>query len=101
MFEWRLAQNSSSRCSSTEGDSVRMKGNLPRQVEPRDPKQPQEHIQPQNPVQPQEPAQAPQNPPDVQTVQREFLLSMKEMFDQLLSNLKKENPIAQAIATLS
>ncbi|KAL4309026.1 hypothetical protein GQ457_01G019690 [Hibiscus cannabinus] len=73
MSETRLAQDSSSRGSSYEGDSVGIEGNLPRQDEPQAP------VQPQNPVQPPEPAQAPQNPPDVQTVQRECLLSMKEI----------------------
>ncbi|KAK8715770.1 hypothetical protein V6N13_043096 [Hibiscus sabdariffa] len=29
---------------------------------------------------------------------RECLLSMKEMFDQLVSNLKQEHPVAQAAA---
>ncbi|KAK8574430.1 hypothetical protein V6N12_062124 [Hibiscus sabdariffa] len=68
MYETRLAQNSSSRGSSTDGDSFRMEGNLPRQAEPQAPAQPQELEQPQKPVQPPEPAQAPQNLPDVQAV---------------------------------
>ncbi|KAK8652034.1 hypothetical protein V6N13_141604 [Hibiscus sabdariffa] len=101
MSETRFSQNSSSQGSSTEGDSVGMEGNLPRQVEPQAPVQHQEPIQPQNPVQPHEPAQAPQNPPDVQTVQRECLLSIKEMFDQLASNLKQEQPVAQVVAAPS
>ncbi|KAL4360673.1 hypothetical protein GQ457_04G020630 [Hibiscus cannabinus] len=83
MSETRLTQDSSSLGSSSDGDSVGMEGNLPRQDEPQEP------IQPQNPVQPPEPAQAPQNPPDVQTVQRECLLSMKEMFDQFVTNLRQ------------
>ncbi|KAL4297878.1 hypothetical protein GQ457_12G012560 [Hibiscus cannabinus] len=48
MSETRLAQNSSSRSSSTEGDSVGMEGNLPRQAESPPP------VQPRNPVQPPE-----------------------------------------------
>ncbi|KAL4303331.1 hypothetical protein GQ457_10G013350 [Hibiscus cannabinus] len=86
MSETRLAQDSSSRGSSTDGDSIGMEGNLTRQDEPQEP------IQPQNPVQPPEPTQAPQNPPDVQTVQRECLLSMKEMFDQFVMNLRQGQP---------
>ncbi|KAK8616628.1 hypothetical protein V6N13_116598 [Hibiscus sabdariffa] len=101
MPETRFAQNSSSQGSSTEGDSVGMEGNIPRKVEPEAPVQHQEPIQPQNPIQPPEPAQAPHNPPDVQTVQTECLLSMKEMFDQLVSNLKQEQPVAQVAATPS
>ncbi|KAK8538780.1 hypothetical protein V6N12_034488 [Hibiscus sabdariffa] len=50
---------SSSQGFSSDGDSVGMEGNLPRQDEPQEP------IQPQNPIQPLEPAQPPQNPPDV------------------------------------
>ncbi|KAK8523041.1 hypothetical protein V6N12_073752 [Hibiscus sabdariffa] len=85
MSETRLAQDSSSRGSSTDGESVGMEGKLPWQDEPQEP------IQPQNPVQPPELAQAPQNPPDVQTVQRECLLSMKEMFDQFVTNIRQAN----------
>ncbi|KAL4362854.1 hypothetical protein GQ457_04G023190 [Hibiscus cannabinus] len=91
MSETHLARNSSSRGSSSEGDSVGMKENLLRQTEPQAP------VQPQNPVQPPEPVQATQNPPDVQTVQRECLMSMKEMFDQLVPNLKLEQPAAQIV----
>ncbi|KAK9043212.1 hypothetical protein V6N11_071559 [Hibiscus sabdariffa] len=50
MSKTRLAQNSSSRGSSTDGDNVGMEGNLPRQAEPQAPVQPQEPEQPQNPV---------------------------------------------------
>ncbi|KAL4387579.1 hypothetical protein GQ457_09G000020 [Hibiscus cannabinus] len=98
MSETRLAQNSSSRGSSTEGHSAGMEGNLPRQAEPHAPVQPQELVQPQNPEQPPEPVQAPPNPFDVQNVQRECLLSKKEMFDQLVSNLKQDRHVAQAVA---
>ncbi|KAL4361794.1 hypothetical protein GQ457_04G018490 [Hibiscus cannabinus] len=62
MSETILAQNSSSRGSSTERDSVGMETNLPRQAQPRAHVQPQEPIQ--NLIQPPEPAQAPQNTPD-------------------------------------
>ncbi|KAL4340738.1 hypothetical protein GQ457_08G035780 [Hibiscus cannabinus] len=95
MFETHLARNSSSRGSSTEGDSVGMEENLLRQTEPQAP------VQPRNPVQPPEPVQAAQNPPDVQTVQRECLMSVKEMFDQLVSNLKQEQPATPIIAAPS
>ncbi|KAK8528243.1 hypothetical protein V6N12_074777 [Hibiscus sabdariffa] len=44
-----------------------------------------------------EPAQAPQNFPEVQAVQRECLLSMKGMFDQLISNLRQEHPMVQVV----
>ncbi|KAL4289748.1 hypothetical protein GQ457_14G019760 [Hibiscus cannabinus] len=91
MSETHLARNSSSRGSSTEGDSVGMEENLLRQTEPQAP------VQPRNPVQPPEPVQTTHNPPDVQTVQRECLMSMKEMFDQLVSNLKQEQPVAQIV----
>ncbi|KAL4346724.1 hypothetical protein GQ457_17G010900 [Hibiscus cannabinus] len=97
MSKTRLARNSSSRGSSTEGDSFGMEGNLPREAEP------QAHVQPQEPVQPSksrttaELVQAPPNPFDVQNVQRECLLSMKEMFDKLVSNLKQDRPVAQAV----
>ncbi|KAK8582358.1 hypothetical protein V6N13_032112 [Hibiscus sabdariffa] len=101
MSETWLAQNSSSRGSSTGGDSVGMEGNLPRQAEPQAPIQPQEPKQPLNPEQHPEPAQAPLNPPDVQTVQRECLLSMKEMFDQLVSNLKQDQLVVQAVTAPS
>ncbi|KAL4285109.1 hypothetical protein GQ457_16G017030 [Hibiscus cannabinus] len=101
MHETRLAQNSSSRGSFTDGDSVGIEGNLPRQVEPQAPVQPQEPEQPQNPVQPPEPTQAQQNIPDVQAVQRENLLSMKGMFDQLVSNLRQENHVIQAVVAPS
>ncbi|KAK8696492.1 hypothetical protein V6N13_001626 [Hibiscus sabdariffa] len=97
----RLARNSSSRGSSTEGDSVGMAGNIPRQAEPQVSVEPQEPIKPPNPIQPPEPTRAPQNPPDVQAVQRECLMSMKEMFDQLVSNLKQDQPVAQEVATPS
>ncbi|KAL4272098.1 hypothetical protein GQ457_13G014070 [Hibiscus cannabinus] len=95
MSETCLSQNSSSRGSSTEGYSVRMEGNLPRQAEPQVLVQPQEPAQPPNPEQHPEPVQAPLNPPDVQNVRRERLLSMKEMFDQLVLNLKQDRPVAQ------
>ncbi|KAL4348382.1 hypothetical protein GQ457_17G011120 [Hibiscus cannabinus] len=49
MSETHLARNSSSRGSSTEGDSVGMEENLLRQTEPQAP------VQPRNPVQPPEP----------------------------------------------
>ncbi|KAL4363368.1 hypothetical protein GQ457_04G020650 [Hibiscus cannabinus] len=77
MSETRLAQNSSSRGSSTERYSVGMEGNIPRQVEPEAQVQPQEPVQPRNPEQPPEPVQAPPNPPDAQNVQRECILSRK------------------------
>ncbi|KAK9033101.1 hypothetical protein V6N11_018139 [Hibiscus sabdariffa] len=95
MSETHLARNSSSRGSSTEGDSVEMEETLLRQAEPQTP------VQPRNPVQPPEPVQAPQNLPDVQTVQRECLMSMKEMFDQFVSNLKHDQPVAQVVAAPS
>ncbi|KAL4273322.1 hypothetical protein GQ457_13G016100 [Hibiscus cannabinus] len=72
-----------------------------RQDKPQTPVQPQEPIQSQNPVQPPEPAQAPQNPFDVQTIQRECLLSMKEMFDQFSMNLKQGQPVVQVVASPS
>ncbi|KAL4377980.1 hypothetical protein GQ457_02G027020 [Hibiscus cannabinus] len=101
MSETRLAQNSSSRGSSTKGENVGMERNLPRQVEPQVPVQPQEPFQPRNPEQHPEPVQAPPNPPDVQNVQRDCLLGMKEMFDQLLTNLKQDRPVAQVLAAPS
>ncbi|KAL4363668.1 hypothetical protein GQ457_04G018870 [Hibiscus cannabinus] len=101
MSETQLAHNSSYRGSSTRGDNVGMEGNLSRQAEPQAPIQPQEPFQPPNSEQHSEPAQAPPNPPDVQVVQREYLLSMKEMFDQLVSNLKQDQPVVQAVAALS
>ncbi|KAK9045727.1 hypothetical protein V6N11_051635 [Hibiscus sabdariffa] len=76
-----------------------MEGNIPRQVEPQAPVHPQEPVQPRNPEQPPEPAQAPSNPFDVQNVGRECLLSMKEMFNQLVSNLKQDRPVAQTVVT--
>ncbi|KAK8990753.1 hypothetical protein V6N11_028714 [Hibiscus sabdariffa] len=78
-----------------------MEGNLPRQVEPQVPVQPQEPAQPPIPEQHPEPVQAPLNPPDVQNVQMECLLSMKEMFDQLVTNLKQDRPVVQAVAVPS
>ncbi|KAL4355340.1 hypothetical protein GQ457_06G013990 [Hibiscus cannabinus] len=101
MSETRSAQNSSSRGSSSVGDSFGMEGNLPRQVEPQAHVQPEEPIQPQNPVQTPEPARVPQNHPDVQTIQREYPLSMKEMFDQFLMNLRQGQSVNQAIAAPS
>ncbi|KAK9033559.1 hypothetical protein V6N11_049746 [Hibiscus sabdariffa] len=101
MSETQLAQNSSSRGSSMGGDSLEMEGNLPRLAEPQAPVQPQEPLQPLNPEQHPEPAQAPLNPPDVQTIQRECLLSMKEMFDQLVSNLKQDQAVVQAVTAPS
>ncbi|KAL4312489.1 hypothetical protein GQ457_01G019500 [Hibiscus cannabinus] len=98
MSKTRFAQNSSSRGSSTDGDSVGMEGNLPTQAETQAPVQYQEPEQPQNLVQPPKPAQAAHNFPDVQAVQRECLLSMKGMFDQLVSNLRQEHPVVQAVA---
>ncbi|KAL4311281.1 hypothetical protein GQ457_01G021060 [Hibiscus cannabinus] len=92
MSETQLSLKSSFQGSSTGGNSVGMEGNLPRQAEPQAPVQPQVPEQPQIHVQPTEPAQAPQNFPDVQTVQREFLMSMKGMFDHLVSNLRQEHP---------
>ncbi|KAK8519605.1 hypothetical protein V6N12_025638 [Hibiscus sabdariffa] len=90
MSETRLARDDESpRGSSNEGDSVGMRINPPKQAEPRDP------------VQPREPTQAQQNPPKIQVVQRECLVSMKEMFDQLVSNLKQDHPIAQVTAAPS
>ncbi|KAL4280769.1 hypothetical protein GQ457_03G019840 [Hibiscus cannabinus] len=97
--ETRFAQNSSFRGSSSIGDSVGMEGNLSRQDEPQAPVQPQEPIQSQNPVQSPKPARGPQNPPDVQTIQRECFLSMKEMFDQFAMNLKQGQPVVQSVAT--
>ncbi|KAL4362458.1 hypothetical protein GQ457_04G018440 [Hibiscus cannabinus] len=87
--EFCFVQISNSRGSSSEGDSVGMKGNFPRQNKP------------QSPIQPPESVRTPQNPPDVQTIQRECFLSMKEMFDQFVMNLKKEEPIAQVVASTS
>ncbi|KAL4347269.1 hypothetical protein GQ457_17G018960 [Hibiscus cannabinus] len=58
--------------------------------------EPQSLIQPKNPIQPTEPARVPQNPPDVQTIQRECLLSLKEMFDQFVTNLKQGQPVNQS-----
>ncbi|KAK8985774.1 hypothetical protein V6N11_021627 [Hibiscus sabdariffa] len=78
-----------------------MEGNLPRKDEPRDPDQPRAPAQPPNPIQPLEHAEAPQNPPAIQVVQSECLLSTKKMFDQLVSNLKQEQPIAQVVAAPS
>ncbi|KAK8512377.1 hypothetical protein V6N12_037377 [Hibiscus sabdariffa] len=72
-----------------------MEENLLRQNEPQAP------VQPRNPVQLPEPVQAPQNPPDVQTVQKECLMSMKEMFYQLVSSLKQDRPVAQVVAAPS
>ncbi|KAK8500858.1 hypothetical protein V6N12_076212 [Hibiscus sabdariffa] len=77
MSETRLAQNSSSRGSSTGRDSVGMEGNLPRQAEPQVPVQPQEPAQPPIPEQHPEPVQAPPNPPD------------------------QDRPVVQAVAALS
>ncbi|KAL4319521.1 hypothetical protein GQ457_18G008970 [Hibiscus cannabinus] len=95
MFETLLAQDCSSRGSSTNGDSVKMEGNLLRQDEPQEP------IKPQILVQPPEPTQAPQNAPNVQIVQRECLLSMKEMFDQFVTNLRQGQLVNQAVAAPS
>ncbi|KAL4273978.1 hypothetical protein GQ457_13G013240 [Hibiscus cannabinus] len=91
MSETHLAQNCSSRGSSSVGDSVGMEGNVPRQDKPQEP------IQPQNPIQPPKPARVPQNPPKVQTIQRECLMSMKENFDQYVINLKQGQPVVQAV----
>ncbi|KAK8999909.1 hypothetical protein V6N11_082047 [Hibiscus sabdariffa] len=78
-----------------------MAGNIPRQAEPQVPIEPREPIQPPNLIQLPEPVRAPQNPPDVQTVQWECFMSMIEMFDQLVSNLKQDQPVAQEVATPS
>ncbi|KAL4313013.1 hypothetical protein GQ457_01G017930 [Hibiscus cannabinus] len=84
MFETRLAQDHESpRGSSNEGDSVRMeanpprKGNLVEQVE-----SPPVALNAQNP-------------------QVECLLNMKEMFDQLVTTLKREPLVASPIVALS
>ncbi|KAL4319991.1 hypothetical protein GQ457_18G008220 [Hibiscus cannabinus] len=101
MSESRFAQINNTRGSSSEGNSVGMEGNFLRQDELQAPVQPQEPIQFQNLVQPPKPAQDPQNPPDVQTIQRECLLSMKEMFDQFVKNLKQEQSVVQVVAVPS
>ncbi|KAL4386029.1 hypothetical protein GQ457_09G019160 [Hibiscus cannabinus] len=44
-----------------------------------------------------EPARVPQNAPDVQTIQRECLKSMEEMFEQFVTNLKQGNHVVQAV----
>ncbi|KAL4281776.1 hypothetical protein GQ457_03G018790 [Hibiscus cannabinus] len=89
MSESRFAQISNSRGSSSEGDSVGMEGNFPRQNNS------------QFPIQPPEPVRTPQNPPDVQTIQRECFLSIKEMFDQFVTNLKQEQYVVQAVVVPS
>ncbi|KAK8713420.1 hypothetical protein V6N13_148638 [Hibiscus sabdariffa] len=85
MSESRFAQISNFRGSSSKGDSVGMEGNFPRQNES------------QFPIQPPEPVRTLQNPPNVQTIQRECFLSMKEMFDQFVMNLKQEQSVAQVV----
>ncbi|KAL4367740.1 hypothetical protein GQ457_05G026500 [Hibiscus cannabinus] len=89
MSETRIVRDNSPRGSSTEEDSVRMGINPQRQAEPRDP------------IQPREPPQAQQNPPLIQAVQRECLMSMKQMIDQLVSNLKQDHTVAQVVDTPS
>ncbi|KAL4362128.1 hypothetical protein GQ457_04G019240 [Hibiscus cannabinus] len=89
MSESRFAQITNSRGSSSEGDSVGMEGNFPRQNESQFPIQPPEHVQ------------TLQNPPDVQTIERECFLSMKEIFDQFVINLKQEQFVAQVVAALA
>ncbi|KAK8665470.1 hypothetical protein V6N13_005637 [Hibiscus sabdariffa] len=83
----RLAQDHESpRGSSTEGDSVRMEQNHPRQ---------------ENPVGQAEPPRAAPEAPNAQNTQVECLLSMKEMFDQLVTTLRREHPAAPPVATPS
>ncbi|KAL4364078.1 hypothetical protein GQ457_04G023110 [Hibiscus cannabinus] len=89
MSESRFAQISNSRGSSSEGDSVGMERNFPRQNKPK------------YPIRPPELVRTLQNPHDVQTIHRECFLSMKEMFDQFLMNLKQEQSVAQVVAAPS
>ncbi|GMI84444.1 hypothetical protein HRI_002113700 [Hibiscus trionum] len=99
-------KNGSSHESSSEGESVRLSDNSPTRTEtPRkernkEPAQTSEQIAkkpaqvteriPTEPVQNTE--QLPPENPMVQSAQKECLLSMKEMFNQLLTNLKQEQP---------
>ncbi|KAL4379071.1 hypothetical protein GQ457_02G025980 [Hibiscus cannabinus] len=89
MSESHFAQISNSRGSSSEGDSVGMEGNFSRQNKP------------QSPIQPLESVRTLQNPPAVQTIQRECFLSMKEMIDQFEMNLKQEQYVAQVFVAPS
>ncbi|KAL4296010.1 hypothetical protein GQ457_12G015510 [Hibiscus cannabinus] len=91
MSETRLARNSSSQGSSTEGDSVGMEENLPRQTEPQVP------VQPRNPVQPPEP-ELPGLPPkrevefgiDIQPGTNPVLITPYRMAPIELKELKKK-----------
>ncbi|KAL4319326.1 hypothetical protein GQ457_18G010190 [Hibiscus cannabinus] len=86
MSEARLGRDSEShRDSSNERDSVGMEDNLTKQAKPRNPIQPLEQVEP--------PQEAP-NVPIAQNPQVECLLSVKELFDQLVTTIKWDQPVA-------
>ncbi|KAK8694826.1 hypothetical protein V6N13_072370 [Hibiscus sabdariffa] len=86
MPETRLDRDSESyRDSSNKGDSVRMEDNPTRQAGPRNPIQSPEQTEPHR--------EAP-NFPNAQNLQVECLLSVKELFDQLVTTIKRDQPVA-------
>ncbi|KAK8708452.1 hypothetical protein V6N13_059492 [Hibiscus sabdariffa] len=90
MTKTRLAQDHASQHgSSTEGESLRMKQNPPQQVNP------------QGQVEPFRGAPQAPNAQNLQNVQQDYLLSMKEMFEQLTASLRKESPVTPSTNTHS
>ncbi|KAL4319647.1 hypothetical protein GQ457_18G008990 [Hibiscus cannabinus] len=89
MSDSRIAQNSTSRGSSTEGDNIEIQNN------PVNPPEQRQDIPPQN--------QVPLQPdiPTIQEVQRECLMGMKEMFNQLVTSLRQDQQNAQVATTPS
>ncbi|GMI67673.1 hypothetical protein HRI_000436600 [Hibiscus trionum] len=93
MSESLLARdNESPRESSNEDGSVRMKTKAPGQSNPLEQADPPRRSEPREPTPPPEPNQTTLTIPTVQSAQRECLLSMKEMFDQLVMNIRREQP---------
>ncbi|KAK8534702.1 hypothetical protein V6N12_057346 [Hibiscus sabdariffa] len=90
MSETRLGRdNERPQGSSIEGESVRMEQNPPRQNNPEGQAEPL-RVAPEAPI-----AQNPLNP------SMDYLLSMKEMFEQLTASLKKENSATTSTPTPS
>ncbi|KAL4274096.1 hypothetical protein GQ457_13G014580 [Hibiscus cannabinus] len=86
MSEARLGRHSEShQDSSNEGDSVRMEDNPTRQAKSRNPVQSPEQTEP--------PREA-LNVQNAQNPQVECLLSVKELFDQLVTTIKRDQPVA-------
>ncbi|KAL4319568.1 hypothetical protein GQ457_18G013180 [Hibiscus cannabinus] len=86
MSEARIGRDSGShRGSSNEEDSIRMEENPTRQAGPRNSVQSPEQTEP--------PREAP-NVLNVQNPQVECLLTVKELFDQLVTTIKRDQPVA-------